>query len=342
MTAAMVTARFGLPVRGVSVITLLAMFACRSFFSAVAWSQPLDVQPSSKPPTTEKPSSVWEVRCLDDSTLRLTLLDEQIELATPFGKLLIPATEIRRIEFGWRNPPEVTKRIEAAVANLGMPISSCEKKPACNWQSSANERIPRCSKPPNTKIWKFRTAEDLLQRLRDECPAERLELRPFDVIHTEHSKIAGRIASAALKVKTAQFGEQQLKLTDLRSLRTPNDVEADPANVLPDPGTLSRQEFPIGKLLVFRVTGRSRADIAFGGRASTQSIRPWRRRQSMPASLARTSRAGSRDARGAGRPVRRLDPEWHHQFQLERDERISHRAMRQFLVMTRANCRWAV
>lgn len=260
MEPAIVTAFNSRSRRGVGALALLTMFIGGSFFSASAWSQPLEGQTDgkadAKTPTVQKSIPVWEVRCLDDSTLRITLLDEQIELGTPFGKLLIPATEIRRIDFGWRIPPDVAKRIEAAVANLGNADFKLREEAAVQLMEIGERAYPALLDAAKHKDLEVsHRAEDLLQRLRDELPAERLESRPFDVIHTEHSKIAGRIASPALKVKTAQFGEQQLKLTDARSLRAPSSVEADPANVLADPGALSRQEFPIGKLLIFRVIG---------------------------------------------------------------------------------------
>src|SRR5689334_16488587 len=40
-----------------------------------------------------------EVRCMDDSTMKLKLLDERLEVVTKYGKLEIPATDVRRIDF---------------------------------------------------------------------------------------------------------------------------------------------------------------------------------------------------------------------------------------------------
>src|SRR5207302_1338666 len=63
-----------------------------------------------------------------------------------------------------------------------------------------------------------RRAEELLAKLRQAMPAERLEVREHDVVHTADSKNAGKLKAATLKVKTLQFGEQQLKLADIRTL----------------------------------------------------------------------------------------------------------------------------
>jgi hypothetical protein len=76
------------------------------------------------------------------------------------------------------------------------------------------------------------------------------DFRAADVVETEDSKFAGRIEGDALRATTTQFGDVELKLGDLRSLRMP---EALP--VLDDPGSLSGFSGQFGTKLAFRVTG---------------------------------------------------------------------------------------
>jgi hypothetical protein len=64
-----------------------------------------------------------EVCFTDDSTLKLTLRDERLELTTPYGPLRFPVGEVRRIEFALRLSPDVARWIDAAVADLGSPES---------------------------------------------------------------------------------------------------------------------------------------------------------------------------------------------------------------------------
>ena len=92
---------------------------------------------------------------------------------------------------------------------------------------------------------------------------EQLEVRPNDIIQTDDMKISGRIAAVALKVDTFQFGELSLKLSDVRSLRSPSMVEPEavPKNVLADPGTLTNLHNQIGKTFHFRVTGSVQGTI---------------------------------------------------------------------------------
>ncbi len=67
-------------------------------------------------------SGVVEVRFTDDSALRLTLKDANVEVTTPYGKLSIPICEIQRIDFATRLAGDTAKRIDEAVADLGHPL----------------------------------------------------------------------------------------------------------------------------------------------------------------------------------------------------------------------------
>jgi hypothetical protein len=88
-------------------------------------------------------------------------------------------------------------------------------------------------------------------------PEELANVSNQDIVHTEDSKFAGQVLTAEIKVLTTQFGERQLKVADLHSLRSLalSEPDADVANVLPDPGTLVNFQAQIGKTLAFRVTG---------------------------------------------------------------------------------------
>ena len=60
-----------------------------------------------------------EVRFADDSTVKMVLQHTSIDVATRYGKLSVPISELRRIEFGIRIPEETAKRIATAVSQLG-------------------------------------------------------------------------------------------------------------------------------------------------------------------------------------------------------------------------------
>jgi hypothetical protein len=199
---------------------------------------------------------IVEVRYMDGGTMKLKLRDERIEFNTPYGKLLIPVRDIERIEVAFRIPQDVARRIDEAIADLGK--TEFRRREAASaalleLRERAYPALQKAEKSSDAEV--ARRARELLAKIREEVPEEQLEFPTDDVVYTAGSKNTGRIASEALKVHTFQFGEQQLKLADVREMRSPWATEAEPANVLPDPGNMNSLMGQIGKVHVFRVTG---------------------------------------------------------------------------------------
>src|SRR5437773_5680833 len=59
-----------------------------------------------------------EARLVEGGTLNLALLDERIEFITPYGRLSIPLTDVKRLEFATRVSQEVAERVEKAIRDL--------------------------------------------------------------------------------------------------------------------------------------------------------------------------------------------------------------------------------
>jgi hypothetical protein len=217
---------------------------------------PSDKATSTAAPHKEQAAAV-EVRYIDDSTMKLTVLDEQVELVTPYGKLLIPLSAIVKIEFATRLPEDIAKKIAAAVAELGH--ADFKKRSAASAELTrlgerAYPALVDAAKQADPEVVK--RAEEVLHKIRQAVPADHLEVRPSDVVTTADSRISGRIVATALKVKTFQFGDQQLKLTDMRSMQPVGADKGDSlADALPDPGTLAGFAGQVGRTYVFRVTG---------------------------------------------------------------------------------------
>jgi hypothetical protein len=60
-----------------------------------------------------------EVRFADGSLVRMVVLQENIDVMTRYGKLTVPMSEIRRIEFAFRLPEETMQKVAALVKDLG-------------------------------------------------------------------------------------------------------------------------------------------------------------------------------------------------------------------------------
>jgi hypothetical protein len=250
-------------VRTFSRLLFATLFATGGALSLAADS---DVPRKQVAPEKDRASVVLEARIVDGSKVKLTLLDEKLELNTPYGKLQIPVSEIRQIDVAWRIPDEDVRKIDAAIIQLGSPefprrraaaeeLAAFGEKayPALRKAVKLNNPEDKANKNADAEI--YRRATELVEKLRESVPEDRLEVPENDVVHTADSKIAGRLTASALKVKTLAFGEQQLKLTDVRNLRSPDAPESDLANALPDPGSMAAIQGNIGQTYVFRVTG---------------------------------------------------------------------------------------
>jgi LCCL domain len=221
-------------------------------------------QDSGKPPGPGEP--VLHVRLIDDSVIKLTLLDERIELITPHGKLSIPVADVRKIELGMRVPDDVARQIQQAAADLDSPEPRKRDAAAATLLRHRERSYPalkQAAKSADTDLAK--RAEELIEKLEELVPGGRLEVSEHDVIHTEKSKIAGRIGTTTLRARSFTFGEVPLKLADCRAISTTGFQEErrEVAQALPDPGQLTAYQQPqhIGKTYVFRVTGAANGSL---------------------------------------------------------------------------------
>jgi hypothetical protein len=60
------------------------------------------------PPAAIEPRAMEDV-FVEEGTLRLQVLRETIELATPYGRLAVPFRDVQRIDFGRRLPAEISQ-----------------------------------------------------------------------------------------------------------------------------------------------------------------------------------------------------------------------------------------
>jgi hypothetical protein len=158
-----------------------------------------------------------DVICADGSTVRITLLNENVELETKYGKLTIPAADVRRIEFAFRLPDEMTKKLAAAVKRLG--DTSFEEREAASKELReiglrAYPALQEAARSSDAEV--KRRATQLLEEVRERVSADDLTFPKKDRVQTAEFTVTGRITSPFLRAKTTYFGEADLKLADLR------------------------------------------------------------------------------------------------------------------------------
>ncbi|MBP3959182.1 hypothetical protein J8F10_28390 [Gemmata sp. G18] len=239
-------------VRKVLWIVPVALAVGLSAAPIVGGPQPAQTSEASKPRT----GTDVEVKYIDDSVMKLKLLDEKLELVTKHGTLRIAVSEIRRIEFATRLPAATTDKAAAAIAKLNhsdFKVRESATEELKELRDRAYPSLVKALKHEDPEV--SRRAEEVVKFVRNKVPAANLEHREFDVIHTDDSKIAGKLTTESLRVGTFQFGEQHLKLTDVRLVRTGPEPTEQLVNAQPAPPSLFNYANQFGKEFVFRITG---------------------------------------------------------------------------------------
>lgn len=197
------------------------------------------------------------VRFADGSVLKLDLKQETYDVVTPYGKLSIPAKELRLVELAPRVPEEIAKQIEEAVANLGSPQFEIREKAAADLIKIGPLGYPvllQFASPKDLEV--AARMEDILDKVRAKLPDEQSEPRKWDVIHTPHSRISGRLELNVVKAESPQFGQVNLRLADVRDMYFPGEMDAtDLSKLEVAPANLYDKANQIGKTFTFKVTG---------------------------------------------------------------------------------------
>jgi hypothetical protein len=161
-----------------------------------------------------------EVRFRDESVVRMTILQESLDVVTKYGKLTIPVKEIRRIDFGVHLADGLGKKIEAYIIDLGSKSFRDREnasKQLLALGPKAYAAVVEAARHKDPEI--NQRAQMLLKRLREQYTAEQLHVRENDLIQTTEFPVIGRVVSPTLRARTAYFGEPEIPLAQLRSIR---------------------------------------------------------------------------------------------------------------------------
>lgn len=184
----------------------------------------------SDPPTktTSKPAEVMAV-FHDGTTIRKAVLQDSVEIATKYGKLTVPVSDVRRIEFGLHVSDETAKKIDELLKHLGS--DQFQQREAASKELTALgvpavQPLEAAAKSGDKEV--ATRAKAALERIRETAPEERLKAKPGDVIHTRDGGVlVGRITNSSFKAQTENFGELPFKVANLRSIRSVAKSEAE-------------------------------------------------------------------------------------------------------------------
>jgi hypothetical protein len=151
---------------------------------------------------------LFEARFLDGSLVMLSTRETTIVVNTKYGKLTVPLNEIKKIDLGFRYPAGVEAGVKAAMEDLASSdykireegqkrlIAFGEYAVApvkAGIGSSTPEVAERCSQ--------------IMKKLTETLPSEKLEPRELDVVVTEELTIRGAIGTKSILAKNKYFGE---------------------------------------------------------------------------------------------------------------------------------------
>jgi hypothetical protein len=169
-------------------------------------------------PKAEKKTEDLVMHFHNGTSIRLVPLDQQLEIVTKYGRLQVPTSDIRRIEFGLHMPDDMAKKVDALMKDLesvDFQTREAAGKRLVSLGRYAYPTLVKASKGSNLET--TRRVQELVKELRKKFPAYQLKIRTEDTIYTGDFAIVGNLSAPALRVKSEHFGEATVKLSDLRS-----------------------------------------------------------------------------------------------------------------------------
>jgi hypothetical protein len=170
-------------------------------------------------PTKKEPAHLAEVRFNDGSLVRMTILQDDVEVMTKYGKLTIPLKDVRRIDLGLHLPAGLDQQLDQSIRLLASTVYKEREEASRDIVQAGYLAYPflkRASRTSDLEV--AHRVSGLMKRIADKHPPEQLKMKEEDVVHTVEFAVIGRIVSPSIKAHSAHFGDLALKLSDLRTV----------------------------------------------------------------------------------------------------------------------------
>jgi hypothetical protein len=231
----------------------------------------LPAQETKKDGPKPAPKSGVEVDIVfqNGSSVRALVQSEKLDIETPYGKLTVPIKNVRSIEFGSHPPGEVAERIQAAVKALGSgEFKERDKAATTLIELGPHSYAAVLEASRDKQVETARRAKEVLDKLQAKFPKKDLKNTNDDRVTTPTFPIVGRILTSSIKVTTDTFGDTEVKLADLRQLRSAGAVfEVD---VAVDAGKYAMRgqwlatDFQVDGRTPIVITAKGQVDLAPG------------------------------------------------------------------------------
>jgi len=167
----------------------------------------------------EAANHLAEVRFNDGSLVRMTILQNDVEVMTKYGKLTIPLEDIRRIDLGLHLPPGLDQQLDQSIRLLASSAYKDREEASRDLVQAGHLAYPflkRASRNADLEVTHRVTG--LMKRIADKHAPEQLKMKEEDVVHTTEFAVIGRLVAPTIKARSAHFGDLALKLSDLRTV----------------------------------------------------------------------------------------------------------------------------
>jgi hypothetical protein len=171
------------------------------------------------PAEAGKPGEV-EIHFLNGSKIRATIQSETLEIASIYGKLIVPIQDVQAIEFGVHYPEGAVAKIEFAIKNLGSGDYRARETAAKTLLDLGPYAYPTLLRATRAKESEVAArAKEIVQKIQGKYPKKDLKTSLDDRVVTPTQTIVGRILTASAKTKAEYFGDIEYKFAHMRNLR---------------------------------------------------------------------------------------------------------------------------
>ncbi len=194
---------------------LLAGILCLPLGAGSLCSQPPAAAPGGKP-------AIVEVHYTNGSIVFMTLADQNIEVQTAFGKLIVPHNQIEAIEFGQHLDKETQEKVHAFIQQLG--DSNFQKRELAfkSLVQLGHQAYPALVEVQQSKDQEIAIrAQQAVKLIEQQLPAKLLHRKKDDVIYTKPFTIVGQIQNPTLTAHAEFFGDLNLKPAHLLAIGRP-------------------------------------------------------------------------------------------------------------------------
>lgn len=152
----------------------------------------------------------------DGSIVRCQLLTPSLTIATGYGELTVPISDVSKIRFGLHPTPAEQKQLDDAPRSLASPIFRDREVGRKTLQSLGRVAVPalrRASKSPDREVSVAATA--LLLEIADKDPRD---VQEHDLIDTKEFAVKGKIKAESLAFRSGTLGDFSVPLGKIEAL----------------------------------------------------------------------------------------------------------------------------